>query len=284
MSSLKIRQADGTFRDILMIKGDKGDAGVATEAINDALIDTEHTWSSSKIEEKLTTKANDIDLEIETVTADITIASLMQKVEVGKSKKFQYTNESGTDLPSDYPSIMLNAKAIFRPTITVNRITAGIMYLEIISPNQSTGVPKTMTGYYNGTFYWNEELSMTNVANNLITNQDGYVLDARQGKILSNRIEDINNNLPYCFSIYISPTAANTFTNKLIACSDDIFNNYTPIAQIAGVNTTWSFSIAYLFATKKIEDGIKYIEIGLNASAVQQYTVSIALIKNKGLT
>lgn len=197
MSSLKLRQADGTFRDILMIKGDKGDAGIATEAINDTLTDTEHTWSSSKISTELATKANDIDLEIETVTADITIASLMQKVEVGKSKKFQYTNtnENSTDLPSDYPSIMLNAKAIFRPTITVNRITAGIMYLEIISPNQSTGVPKTITGYYNGAYYWNEELSMTNVANNLLTTQEGMVLDARQGKVLNDKIDVVNNNL-----------------------------------------------------------------------------------------
>lgn len=201
MSQLRLRQADGSFREILMIKGDKGDkgdAGNASESINDNINDNEHTWSSFKISTELATKINDADLVIDTVTVNDTISSLLHKVQIGKTKKFQYTNENGTtDLPSDYPQIMLNANCIFRPTITVNRITEGIMYLDVISANQSTGVPKILTGYYNGTFYWNNELSMTNVVNNLLTTTDGFVLDARQGKALKDNIDTINNNLQW---------------------------------------------------------------------------------------
>ena len=199
MSQLRLRQADGSFREILMIKGDKGDkgdTGNASESINDNLNDIEHTWSSSKISTELAAKTNDADLVIDTVAANETISSLLHKVQIGKTKKFQYTNANGTtDLPSDYPVIMLNANCIFRPTVTVNRITEGIMYLEVISANQSTGVPKILTGYYNGTLYWNNELSITNVVNNLLTTTDGFVLDARQGKALKDNIDTINNNL-----------------------------------------------------------------------------------------
>ena len=228
MSQLRLRQADGSFREILMIKGDKGDkgdAGNASESINDNLNDNEHTWSSSKISTELSTKTNDADLVIDIMTANDTISSLLHKVQIGKTKKFQYTNTNGaTDLPGDYPTIMINANCVYRPTFTINRITEGIMYIEVISANQSTGVPKILTGYYNGTFYWNNELSMTNVVNNLLTTTDGFVLDARQGKALKDNIDIINNNLSW-----------KTCTgNTLSYSTNDGLYAYFPIDEIIG--------------------------------------------------
>lgn len=59
MSQLKVKQADGSWREILMIKGDegkKGEPGVASESINDELRDTEHAWSSENVGAKLDAK------------------------------------------------------------------------------------------------------------------------------------------------------------------------------------------------------------------------------------
>lgn len=87
---------------------------------------------------------------IKKLTGLDTIASLYEKTMADTSRKFRYDSN---DLPSDYPSVMSQAGNTFNPVITVNRF-GGVMYLQIISPNQTSGIPKIINGYYNGNYYW----------------------------------------------------------------------------------------------------------------------------------
>lgn len=84
MSQLKVRQADGSFREILMIKGDKGDkgdTGNASESINDNLTDTEHTWSSEKIDADKLDKTGDGS----SVTTTFSQAITRENIESGEA-------------------------------------------------------------------------------------------------------------------------------------------------------------------------------------------------------
>ena len=78
------------------------------------------------------------------------MASLISVVPLNETKKYLYNTDA---LPSDYPTTMSQASNTFIPLVTVYRF-GGIMYIEITSPNQTTGIPKTVKGYYNGNFYW----------------------------------------------------------------------------------------------------------------------------------
>lgn len=144
-----------------------------------------NTWSSWTSE-----------THIEIITDKSTIASLAPRVPIGSFKKFLYAVDSQQDgLPSDYPLFMLDKGYTFYPMVTINRITIGLFYIEITSPNQLTGLTKTASGYYNGTYYWNEQLDSTNIANNLVTNYTGLVLDASQGKVLNDKVAAVSNRV-----------------------------------------------------------------------------------------
>ena len=90
------------------------------------------------------------NLKLVTLPASTTLASLLSAVPLNETRKYLYNTDA---LPSDYPATMLQADNTFIPLVTVNRF-GGIMYIEITSPNQTTGMPKTVKGYYNGNFYW----------------------------------------------------------------------------------------------------------------------------------
>ena len=95
-------------------------------------------------------KAVNNNLKISTLPASTTLASLISVVPLNETRKYLYNTDA---LPSDYPTTMSQASNTFIPLVTVYRF-GGIMYIEITSPNQTTGIPKTVKGYYNGNFYW----------------------------------------------------------------------------------------------------------------------------------
>ena len=78
-----------------------------------------------------------------------------------------------------------------------------------------------------------EKLDSSKAANNLLTTEEGFWLDARQGPVIQGQIDDINSNLSE-LSGSLSVDVISSDTN-LIGSGGAINNNTVTIAKITGL-------------------------------------------------